>query len=289
MDLRGIYEVSQCTIARMERPPAPAKSPESLLTEKYGLTKGKKVAFEKIAMHSPSEVAVGDVQEGILEADMKVGSRITFSDSPAAISEVKKIEEQFGQLFVHTGTSTYVLRVEKGSSEPEKFEWDDIDMVETGKGSTYRYLPDGTTQRFKKVEGKEYQAQSALVYVPPFEWVKKNATPEMLEKVGKEDYIYERNLLEYVQNPYKDGRKVYIVDATGKHIETNEEIKNVQGQVYLAFLKEDKTDFFIPVSHKPVAGYYTFDTRKYNDEETGESMRERHLGNQVVKIVLKQK
>jgi hypothetical protein len=265
---------------------APA-SPEASLIQKYGLLSGKKVAFEKIAMHSQSVVPVGAVQEGTLNMNVRVGGRITFSDSSAAISEVKKIEEQYGQLFIHTDTSTYVLRAEKAPKEPENFEWDDIEMVETGKGSTYRYLPDGTTQRFKKVEGREYEAQQALVYVPPFEWVEKNASTDMLAKIGKEDYIYEQNLLEYVQNPRKDGRKVYIVDATGKRIETNEEIKNAQGQVYLAFLKDGKTDFFIPVSHKPVAGYYTFDTREYDDEKTGEHMRERHLGNQVVKIVLK--
>ncbi len=248
---------------------------------------GKEVAFKKIAMHSSSEVPAGDVQAGTLKDAVRVGSRITFSDNSGAISEVQKIEEQYGQLFIHTRTSTYVLGIEKVAESQEDFDWDDVEMVETGKGSTYRYLPDGTTQRFKKVEGRDYDPQAALVYVPPFEWVKQRATPEQLEKIGKEDYIYENNLLTYVQNPRKDGRKVYIVDATGKHIETNEEIKNAEGQIYLAFLKDGKTDFFVPVSHKPVVGFYTFDTRTYDDEKTGEHMRERHLGNQVAKIVLK--
>jgi hypothetical protein len=273
----------------MERAPGTPKSSEAALVEKYGLIAGKEVAFKKIAMHSASEVPVGDVQEGILKDAVRVGSRITFSDNPGAISEVQKIEEQYGQLFIHTRTSTYVLSVEKASGEPENFSWDDIEEVETARGSTYRYLPDGTTRRFKKVEGREYEAQAALVYVPPFEWVKQRATPEMLKKIGEEDYVYEDNLLTYVQNPRKDGRKVYIVDATGKRIETNEEIKNAEGQVYLAFLKDGKTDFFIPVSHKPVVGFSTFDTRSYVDEETGEDMRERHLGNQVVRITLKDK
>lgn len=271
----------------MEKPPSAPKLLEAALIEKYALTAGKKVAFEKIAMHSASEVPVGEVQEGTLNSAVQVGSPITFSDSSAAISEVKKIEEQYGQLFIHTATSTYILRAESASSNLEDFTWDDVEMVETAEGSTYRYLSDGTTQRFKKVEGRDYEPQAALVYVPPFEWVKQYASPEMLEKMGKEDYIYEDNLLHYVQNPYKDGNKVYIVDAIGKKIETNEEIKNAKGQIYLAFLKDGKTDFFIPVSHKPVVGFYTFDTRTYNDEKTGEHMRERHLGNQVVNIVLK--
>ncbi len=273
----------------MERSPGKPNSSEGLLAEKYGLRAGIKVAFEKIAMHLPSEVKVGDVQEGVLANSIRIGSRVTFSDSSAAISEIRKMEEQYGQLFIHTATSTYVLRAEKVVGESENFAWDDIEMVETGMGSTYRYLPDGTTQRFKKVEGKEYDPQAALVYVPDFEWIKKNASPEMLKKVGEEDYIYEQRLLEYVQNPRKDGRKVYIVDAAGRRIETNEEIKGAGGKIYLAFLRGDKTDFFIPVSHKPKLGFYTFDTRHYTDEETAEEMRERHLGNQVVKIILKDK
>jgi hypothetical protein len=271
----------------MERVPGVPKSPEAALVEKYGLTAGKDVAFKKIAMRSPSEVPVGDVQTGTLKDAVRVGSRITFSNNSGAISEVQKIEEQYGQLFIHTRTSTYVLGTEKAPGEPEEFSWDDIEEVETARGSTYRYLPDGTTQRFKKVEGRDYDPQAALVYVPSFEWVKQHAPPETLKKVGEEDYIYEQRLLEYVQNPHKDGRKVYIVDATGRKIETNEEIKNAEGRISLAFLKDGKTDFFIPVSHKPVMGFSTFDTRPYVDEETGADMRERHLGNPVVKITLK--
>lgn len=273
----------------MERIPGIPKSPETALMEKYGLTAGKEIALKKIAMHSSSEVPVGDVQEGILKDAVRVGSRVTFSNNSGAISEVQKIEEQNGQLFVHTRTSTYVLGVEKVPVKPENFEWDDVAEVETAMGSTYRYLPDGTTQRFKKAEGRDYDPQAALVYVPSFEWVKEHAPPETLKKVGEQDHVYEQRLLEYVQNPRKDGRKVYIVDATGRKIETNEDIKNASGRIYLAFLKDGNTDFHIPVSHKPVMGFSTFDTRTYIDKETGEDMRERHLGNAVVKITLKKK
>jgi hypothetical protein len=54
-------------------------------------------------------------------------------------------------------------------------------------------------------------------------------------------------------------------------------------------LTGDTVDIVIPVTHTPRVGFSTFDTRKYKDEETGEWMRERHLGNKVVKINLKSK
>ncbi len=271
----------------MERPPGTRNSPESLLAAKHELLSGTKVAFEKIAMHSPSEVGVGEIIEGSLQGEVKVGERITFSDSGAALSEVKKIEEVNGRLLIHTSTSTYALRAEAVPEGKEDFDLDDVEMVETAMGSTYRYLPDGTTQRFKKVEDKEYEPQSALVYVPNWAWIQQNMPSEALERLGGSESGYERKLLTFVQNPLKDGKKVYIVDQTGKQVETNQELKEVKGPIFLGGLNNGTTEFFIPVSHKPRMGFGTFDTRLYVDEETGEHMRERHLGNPVTKIVLK--
>ncbi len=170
----------------------------------------------------------------------------------------------------------------------ESFDWKDIKEVETAKGSTYRYLEDGTTQRFKKAENKEYDPQAALVYVPGYKWVKEHAPPQILEKLGENELIYNDILLEYVQNPRKEGKKVYIIDKVGKKIETNAEIQSAEGQIYLAFLTGDTVDFSIPAYHKPEMGFMTFDTRTYTDEETGEYMRERHLGNAVVRIGLRE-
>ncbi|MBA3064250.1 hypothetical protein FP803_02320, partial [Candidatus Woesearchaeota archaeon] len=36
----------------------------------------------------------------------------------------------------------------------------EIDYIETEKGSMYKYLPDGRTQRFKKAEGRYYEPQN---------------------------------------------------------------------------------------------------------------------------------
>lgn len=176
---------------------------------------------------------------------------------------------------------------EPGSSEP-KYAWNDIVEVETAKGSTYRYLPNGTTQRYKKVENKEYEPQAALVYMPDYAWVKQNAPAHILDRLGENELTYIEILLEYVQNPHKEKKKVYIVDSNGNKIETNQAVWTTEGPIYVAFLTNGTVDFSIPVSKKPKIGFMTFDTRVYRDEKTGERMRERHLGNKVVKITLKE-
>jgi hypothetical protein len=272
----------------MEGPPRNPSNPESPLVQKYKLVGGNKVAFEKIATRVSSSVPTGTVIEGILKEPVKTGEPILFENG-GQISDVRNIEERNGEVFIETSTSTYRLQHEMPEANQEDFKLEDVETIETSKGSTYRYLPDGTTQRFKKVEGKEYDPQTALVYVPDFAWVKKNAPPDILEKLGENESIYRDILLEYVQNPRGEDRKAYVIDKNGRIIETNEAIKNAGEPIYLAFLKDGHTDFLIPVFHKPKIGFTTFDTRTYADEETGQQMRERHLGNKVVHINLKEK
>ncbi|MEZ4114225.1 MAG: hypothetical protein R3B65_02130 [Candidatus Paceibacterota bacterium] len=163
----------------------------------------------------------------------------------------------------------------------------DVESVVTAKGSTYSYLPNGTTQRMKKVEGKEYAPQSALVYVPDYEWVKKNFHPDKLERMfGDNPGTYVETLVGYVQN---EDKKCYLVDQEGRKLETNQELRDVTGPIFLTFGDEQNTDFMIPVTVDPTIGYITYDSRKYKDEKTGEYKRERHLGNPVIKIIVKKK
>lgn len=166
----------------------------------------------------------------------------------------------------------------------EAFTLDDVSVVETSRGSTYRYLPDGTTRRFKLAEGREYEPQQALVYVPDYAWVRSHGRPEVLQKLGESEVQYEQILLIYI---HERGRAAYIVDQKGNKVETNEKIAAGEGPVYLALTTSEKPDFFIPVSHKPQIGFSTFDTRTYFDEQRQKMMRETHLGNKVVKITLK--
>lgn len=154
-----------------------------------------------------------------------------------------------------------------------------IDYVVTAKGSRYRYLPDGRTQRFKTTEDKDYEPQDALVFVPDYAWVQHNAPKASLGTFGENETQYFQLLLGYVQG---QGKKTYIVDAAGKKLETNAEIAVCPGQVFLTFGDEARVEFMIPVARKPKLGFMAYDTRKYLEQ--GQLKRERHLGNNVVEI-----
>lgn len=160
-----------------------------------------------------------------------------------------------------------------------------IDTVVTSHGSTYRYLEDGTTQRYKKAEGKEYDPQPVLVYIPNYDWLHERL-PEVVGKLGENEGIYEEVLLEYAQ---AKGKTMCVVDQDGRKLETNEEVSEAldHGTIAVAFMTGNTVDFLLPTTNEPRMGFYTFDTRKYIDEESGELMRERHLGHKVVGITRK--
>lgn len=172
--------------------------------------------------------------------------------------------------------------INKAESSPEKSEKPAIDHIVTEKGSEYNFLPDGRTQRFKKAENKQYEPQDAIVFVPDFEWVKKNAPEKILKLLGENKAQYEQMILSYVQGK---GKKNYIIDKSGKKLEKNIDITSAEGQVFLTFGDENNVDFSIPVAREPKVGFYTYDTRKY--KEGDETKRERHLGNRIIEIVEK--
>jgi hypothetical protein len=162
------------------------------------------------------------------------------------------------------------------------YKLEDIDFVETLNGSIYRYLPDGSTQRFKKTANKMCEPQDVLVYIPSFDALEEKV-PKLLEEMAAETMgMYEQTLLEYVQNSNK---KCYIIDKDGNKIKTNEQAFKTQGQLFLTLGDENKTDFYIPVSRIPRIGFYTYDTRKY--QENGGWLRERHMGHEVIRIAMR--
>lgn len=187
-----------------------------------------------------------------------------------------------------SAVARYALKKQelKDDSNSEKLKLPTIDYIVTGKGSVYKYLPDGRTQRFKETTGEMNDPQDALVFVPDFEWVKKHASPKLLEKMGDNETLYHEILLEYVQGK---GKKNYIVDQKGNRLETNKEIAEAEtkGRVFLTFGDDNNVDFSIPVSTKPEVGFNTFDTRKYKRDDGKGYERESHLGNKVVEIVEK--
>lgn len=178
------------------------------------------------------------------------------------------------------GVHNYMEKIhQKSESQKDR----KITSVETANASVYTYLPNGMTQRFKTVEGKEYGPQAVLVYVPDYVWIVNNAPAEILRKLGDREAEYEKIILEYVHAPRK---KVYVVDANGRKLESNEEVLKTDGPIFLALMSGDTVDIAIPVSPEPKLGFSTFDTRKYRDEKTGKIVRESHLGNKVVRINL---
>lgn len=206
--------------------------------------------------------------------------------STESTNPVPSTTETLQEALPTTGPAKEQPTVEEKASD-EDISVGDIDTVITERGSTYKYLPDGRTQRFKKVNGEYEEPQSALVYVPDFDWISKHAPQHLRDLLGADDNeaIYDQNLLEYVQG---SGKKCHIKTKDGRILETNSQIQEEQGPIFLTFGDKDKVDFAIPVSIKPIIGFHAYDTRKYKDESTGQTMRERHLGHRVIEIIKKQ-
>lgn len=159
---------------------------------------------------------------------------------------------------------------------------ENVISVETEKGSVYTYNEDGTTQRFKKVESKFYNPKTALVFIPDYNTLKRTNPSSNFEQVyGETASDFNQIILEYIHH---HGKTTHIINAEGVKLDTNKQIANEKGPVYLAFSSKDKVDFYFPVSHEPKLGYNTFDTRKFFDYEKNSWMRENHIGNKVVKI-----
>lgn len=158
----------------------------------------------------------------------------------------------------------------------------------TAKGSVYDYSPDGTIQRFKTAEQKEYDPQTTIFFVPDYETMRKLAPPSFnVDAVlGDNETQYEQSLFQIVQG---EGSRNYIVNAQGTKLDTMDVIVQETGPIFLTFGSDGKVDFFLPVSAIPIVGYYTFDTRKYHDPQDGQWKQERHLRNKVTEIRYKKK
>ena len=159
--------------------------------------------------------------------------------------------------------------------------------VITSKGSEYFYLPDGRTQRFKAITNELNDPQDLLVFIPPFDLIKDHVLklyPSIFTGIENE-VQFNQLLLKYAQ--FQD-KIVRPVDMQGIEIKTNSEARQA-GRVFLDFIdkKNPQDSFFLPVSTEPKLGYYSFDTRKFLNQQ-GETMRERHKGNKVTQINFKE-
>ncbi len=170
------------------------------------------------------------------------------------------------------------------SYSPEK---PNVVEFKTAKGSVYRYLPDGRTQRFKAATGELEESQDVMVFIPPLEAIQNQAKklyPELSE-VFDSPIQYNQFLLNYVHGKEKTVR---ISDAKGNELGTNEEIRKA-GKVFLHFIDKTKhsSDFSLPVFNEPKIGFQTYDSRRFVGKD-GEPMKEHHIGNIVTDIKLEQ-
>ncbi len=204
------------------------------------------------------------------------------------VSKNTTIREEFGKRVQP------IAKRENKTQETEAIvdkEWDSIDTVITAKGSSYKYLPDGRTQRFKKVENKDYEPQDALVYIPNYKWLKENELTKLEEAFGKKfdgELGYEQFLLRYV---HTEVLNMFIFDKNNHKLETNKEIAGARARgdrIRLALGTEKKIHFAIPVSHLPKLGFSTYSTKKSYNEKEKQEKRQKHIGNEVVEIIKKQ-
>jgi len=158
-----------------------------------------------------------------------------------------------------------------------------VTEVVTSQGSTYRYLPDGRTQRFKQATGELMEPMDVLVFIPPFEKIAeraKKAHPKVF--AGIENNVqFGQLLLEDVQ---KGKKKSYVIDQDGKRINDNEAVANAK-QAFLAIVdqQDPKESYYVPLSADPQMGFSTYDARIFVDKD-GETKHVRHFGNTVVEI-----
>ena len=157
-----------------------------------------------------------------------------------------------------------------------------VSEIITSKGSIYRYLEDGRTQRYKST-GEVLDPQDTLTFIPPWDQIKDQAGklyPDIFKGIDSQAQ-FEQLLLEYAQ---QSGRTIRVIDEKNKELLTSEDV-NTATRVFLALVDRDdpERNFTLPVSVKPKLGYLTFDTRVTTDEE-GNRVRERHIGNKIVEI-----
>lgn len=158
-----------------------------------------------------------------------------------------------------------------------------MDWIETSRGSTYKYLADWRTQRFKRTEGKILEPQDIIAFIPPFEVAMKHLrNPDyVLHNFGEsEDYL--QTMLTYVNAP---AHRIYLQAKSGKVIWSNRELHASAEPAFAAFVNPVGETLHLPVAKMPVIGFHTFDSRVFF--KAGERMPEWHIGNPVTRIEYK--
>jgi hypothetical protein len=136
--------------------------------------------------------------------------------------------------------------------EGKEYVIEDIAEVETSKGSTYRYLPDGTTQRYKKAESKDFEPQSLMIYIPDFNFIR--AKPEwrtLVDRFQDDEVLYEQTLLKTT-----NGEGTALIIDSGvtppKILQTNEEVRAGKRVSLVCTFTDGSPRLQIPISPKPL-------------------------------------
>jgi hypothetical protein len=241
---------------------SPSITTEETATEllnRFGLLRGAYVCFEKVSANRPSYVHVGTKVEGVLQKDIELHHGVTFCASAARLSPIQKILVNGGVLYLETSTSLYQNISFQTPIVGTSFAWSQIHHVVTERGSVYRYLPNGKTQRFKTLENYLSPMKDLLVFIP---------NPGHAERVL--DYVHDSNT------------RVRVVNANGRHMKSNEDINRDGGPIYITLGRGETVDHRVPASHLPKIGYSAFDQTINSDGTT-----RLHLGHAVSKIALK--
>lgn len=194
---------------------------------------------------------------------------------PELLGELQGQGEFFEKLAQEKRVPRELLRKPHQEQVPEQ--------ITTARGSLYRYLPDGRTQRFKTVENDLRPPRDILVFIPPWDLIAEKAQKLYPEILGAFDD--EETFVDYLLNcVHNSGSTVRVIDGKGKSLETNAEVAAAeQAYLYFADAADSKQVFNVPVGRRPVVGWTTFDTGKQQDAD-GKWRRHLHIGNKIVSI-----
>lgn len=155
-----------------------------------------------------------------------------------------------------------------------------IKLVETARGSQYHYLSDGRTQRFKKVEGKWYEPQDLIVFIPTRDYLRSHGFD--LKIPGNNEAEFIETVKAYLGR--KTSRKnIDIVDKNGLRIRHTKSLLDIPS-VFALFRTGTDVDFYIPVGKNPRLSFFPLDKNYYFNGNACSHIT--HLGHEVVKIVL---
>jgi len=261
------------------------RSKQEVLLNEAGLIAGMPVILKKVVEENPNEPTKHSLS-GTLDTRGQFGHSISVDNGRDKTPALEQIDIQHGRLYLRCGSAVYELLSTADATEPESQEKvPKPKSVTTARGSVYTYLEDGKTQRFKKAEESLKEPQDLLVFIPPWETIADKALelyPYIFEGVDN-SVQFEQVILEYAQD--QTGKKTIRPAINSEEVYSLVD-RDPSEQVFLNFIdKENKrVDFILPTSREPKIGYSTFDARMFYDEETGNRMRERHIGNEVISI-----